>query len=162
MVDFSRLDYVQNVLGVKKVLQPESVQRTYRIYGSLDQDYLLLFCEKYNPERRQLISKMMKALNVSTYTCSFVKNLQFDLIYNLILRSSAKKIIFFGPEWKLFCQKQFHQEICLNQVFSFSKCLLKGFWTYSLSEFLGDSEVIRQKKRETFQGLKVLRSNSGG
>ena len=162
MANFSQLDYVQTVLGVKQVLQPESIQRAYRIYGSFEKDYLLLFCEEYNLERQQLISKMMKALNVSSYTCSFVKILQFDLICNLILRSSAEKVIFFGPEWKLFCQKQFHQEICLNQVFSFSKCLLKGFWTYSLSEFLGDSEVIRQKKRETFQGLKILQSNSGG
>ena len=161
-MDFSQLDYVQNVLGVKKVLQPENIQKTYRIYGSLDQEYLLLFCEEYNSERKQLISKMMKALNVSAYTCSFVKSLQFDLIGSLILRSSAEKIIFFGSEWKLFCQKQFHQEICFNQVFSFSKYLLKGFWTYSLSEFLGDSEVIRQKKREAFKGLQILKSNSGG
>ena len=159
MVDFSRLDYVQNVLGVKNVLQPESVQKAYRIYGSLDQDYLLLFCEEYNQERRQLISKMMKALNVSSYTCSSIKTLQFDLIGNFILRSSSERVIFFGPDWKVFCQKQFHQDVCLNQVFSFSKYLLKGFWTYSLSEFLGDSEMIRQKKRETFQGLKNLKSN---
>ena len=159
MVDFSRLDYTQTVLGVKNVLQPESVQQTYRIYGSLDREYLLFFCEEYNPERQQLISKMMKALNVSSYTCSSVKILHFDLIGSLILRSSAEKVIFFGPEWESFCQKKFYQEINLNQIFSFSKCLLTGFWTYSLSEFLGDSEVVRQKKRTAFQGLKLLKSN---
>lgn len=152
----SQLHYMSQVLGIRNILNPLSFQNQYSVYGSLNSRYLMCFFEDYQEEQRQLLSRMMKALRAPSYGCvSAQLSCSEILIQNLIIRSSADKVIFFGGEWKEFLRKLGVNPFSMNRPFPLKEEVsVSCFWTYPLRDFLGSSEDVRKRKLEVFQALK--------
>ena len=151
--------YIKEVLGVQQIIRPKEWEEFYILYGRLREEYLLLSEESYTTEHQDLVLKIMQALNQKNYTLLYVKKFQLSVLHNMILRSSAKKIIAFGENW----QKQLRQSqqdkdnIPFHKVFTYSvsaNIQLKGLVTYCLSDFL--SPHSQQKKRVSFAQMKLM------
>ena len=149
--EINQVHYVRDVLGVQSFLKPSSFN--YRFYGSFDSDCFLFFCTSYEGEDKKLIQRMMKALGVRSYGCvSVFQPLNEEALRSLVLRSQATRVCFFGDMWKPFLKKVFDCDLSLNQFENSS--YIRVALTFSLEEFRGDSQIVRQRKVQAFNSLK--------
>lgn len=151
--------YIKEVLGVQQIIRPKEWEEFYILYGRLREEYLLLSEESYTTEHQELVFKIMQALNQKSYALLYVKKFQLSVLHNMILRSSAKKIIAFGENWQnqLSQNPQSENGIPFHKVFTYSistHIQLKSLVTYCLSDFL--SPHSQQKKRISFAQMNAL------
>ena len=60
-------------------------------------------------------------------------------------------VLFFGELWEPFLKNYLKSHVSLNQIFQED---IRLAYTNSLKEFIGDSQMVREKKIQTFRYFK--------
>lgn len=154
-MNISQFNYVQNVLGVKQIM---NIHPSY--IGSIDCDWLFFTFEKFENENKKLISRIAHSLSVSSYAVVLTKNL--SIIENIIIRSSALRFLAFSEKFSEIFENFSHLKISspikINQVLILNTPEpAQLIVTYSLKEFLENSgDKVRRKKWDSFSAFKKL------
>ena len=129
--------YLREVLGVENYICPQSIQDIRTLEGKLPAKVLVIVLELLSEPEKQLLKKILTALDCHKYSLLQVKDPSYKKNFILESLELAQFVVVFGAE----CES--HSKKALFQT------------PFSLKELNGTNNNSAQKKKKLWEQLKI-------